>query len=134
MNADEKIALDSRMFGYALQFRDRALAETCRDQLMPLLNEKKGQKAELIRGEVEQLDRIYIQKDTTLIQELTEALPECENDEIKSLIAFRLAKLYHYENQPEQVEIYLNQAMWYTNNDKNRKSLMAMISDPSELD
>ena len=120
MNADEKIALYSRMFGYALQFRDRALAETCREQL--------------IRGEVEQLDRIYIQKDTTLIQELTEALPECENDEIKSLIAFRLAKLYHYENQPEQVEIYLNQAMRYTNNDKNRKSLMAMISDPSELD
>ena len=134
MNADEKIALDSRMFGYALQFRDRALAETCRDQLMPLLIGKKGQKAELIRGEVEQLDRIYIQKDTTLIQELTEALPECENDEIKSLIAFRLAKLYHYEDQPEQVEIYLNQAMRYTNNDKNRKSLMAMISDPSELD
>ena len=108
MNADEKIALDSRMFGYALQFRDRALAETCRDQLMPLLNGKKGQKAELIRGEVEQLDRSYIQKDTTLIQELTEALPECENDEIKSLIAFRLAKLDHYENQPEQVVININ--------------------------
>lgn len=29
MNADEKIALYSRMFGYALQFRDRALAEVC---------------------------------------------------------------------------------------------------------
>lgn len=134
MNADEKIALYSRMFGYALQFRDRALAEVCRDQLMPLLSGKKGEKAELIRGEVEQLDRIYIQKDTSLIQELIEALPECENDEIKSLIAFRIAKLYHYLNEPQQVEIYLNRAMRYTNNDKNRKSLMAMISDPSELD
>ena len=134
MNADEKIALYSRMFGYALQFRDRALAEVCRDQLTPLLNGKKGGKAELIRGEVEQLDRIYIQKDTSLIQELIEALPECENDEIKSLIAFRIAKLYHYLNEPQQVEIYLNRAMRYTNNDKNRKSLMAMISDPSELD
>lgn len=134
MNADEKIALYSRMFGYALQFSNRALAEACRDQLTPLLSGKKGEKAELIRGEVEQLDRIYIQKDTSLIQELIEALPECENDEIKSLIAFRIAKLYHYLNEPQQVEIYLNRAMRYTNNDKNRKSLMAMISDPSELD
>ena len=40
----------------------------------------------------------------------------------------------HYLNEPQQVEIYLNRAMRYTNNDKNRKSLMAMISDPSELD
>ena len=134
MNADEKIALYSRMFGYALQFSNRALAEACRDQLTPLLSGKKGEKAELIRGEVEQLDRIYIQKDTSLIQELIEALPECENDEIKSLIAFRIAKLYHYLNEPQQVEIYLNRAMRYTNHDKNRKSLMAMISDPSELD
>ena len=42
---------------------------------------------------MEQLDRIYIQKDTTLIQELTEALPECENDEIKSLIALTICWL-----------------------------------------
>ena len=54
------------------------------------------------------------------------------------IISARFSALSHggknNKNQPEQVEIYLNQAMRYTNNDKNRKSLMAMINDPSELD
>lgn len=42
MNADEKIALDSRMFGYALQFRDRALAETCPRSADAFVNREKG--------------------------------------------------------------------------------------------
>lgn len=85
--------------------------KACRDQADTAAESKKGEKAELIRGEVEQLDRISLhperhQFDPELIESVSR---KCENDEIK--IADRLPHRKNFiiiSTSRKQVEIYLN--------------------------
>lgn len=130
----DMIALNLRMFNSAIEAKDYALASNLKEILLKALNKKADENSKVIAGEIIQIDKIYIQKDVTLLDDLLEALDQCEEDSIKSLLSFRIAKLYHYMNQEDKVDQYLKNALAYSNNAGEKQSLQALMKDHSGLD
>lgn len=133
LNNQNKIALNLRMFHAALEAKDYSLASAIKDSLIPLLKKQQDQQSKLLLGEVIQLDRIYLQKDVSLIDELKQALEESEDDVIKNLLCFRIAKLYHFSHDEERVDFYLKKALSYAVNEENKRSLKALIKNHEGL-
>lgn len=134
LNDQNKLALNLRMFHSALEAKDYSLAGAIKEVLIPILKKKQDQQSKLLLGEVIQLDKIYLQKDVSLIDELKDALEESKDDGIKNLLCFRIAKLYHFSQDEGQVDIYLKQAFKYACNEENKRSLEALIKDHKGLD
>ena len=134
LNDRNAIALNTRMFNGALEAKDVTLASNIKKVLMPILEKQKEENYKLIYGEIEQLDKIYIQKDVSIIPDLLEVLDVCKDDNIKSLLCFRLAKLYHYQKNDNEVNKYLSLAEKYSTTVENKESMRNLMKDHSGLD
>lgn len=128
------LALNLRMFNGALEAKDYSLASALKEAILPILKKQTDSNSKILYGELIQLDKIYIQKDVSIINDLLEAYDACEDDKIKSLLCFRIAKLYHYMGNAEKVNDYLKLAEEYTEIHENKLSLEALIKDHRGLD
>lgn len=133
-NNNNKLSLYLSMFNKAIEAKDNEFASNIKNKLIDIVNKDPNDKAKLIKGEIEQLDKIYIKKDTSILPQLILAFEQAENDEIKSLLAFRIAKLYHYAENDQEAYKYLLLAKGYTQSINNKKEIENMINDLSRLD
>ena len=129
----DKLALLMKVYGFALQTKNIDLSKETRDSLLELLNNKKDDKSKLMIGEINQLNAIYIEKDTSIIGDLIETFEDCENNDIKSLLCFRIAKLYYYMNDENNIRKYIKLAISYSENEKNKHDLLKILSNLNEL-
>lgn len=134
MNNQNLIALNLKMFHCSIQAKDYKYASSIMEILVPILKKKKDENSEIILGEIEQIKKIYIDKDVSLISDLEKAMEECEENNIKALLSFRLAKLYHYQGDKEKVNAYLECAKTYNANPDNVKTMEYIMKHHQELD
>ena len=133
-NNPNRLSLYLSMFNKAIENKDNEFASSIKDDLVECVNKYADNKAKLIKGEIEQLDKIYLKKDVSILPELILSFEQADNDEIKSLLAFRIAKLYHYENNEQEVKKYLLLAKEYTQSLNNKKEIENIMSDLNRLD
>lgn len=133
MNNQNEVALKLKMFYSSVEKKDYEMAKNIKNSLMLALSKYKGKDSETIKGEVEQIDKIYLQKDVSILPELVEAFDNADEDAIKGLLCFRIAKLYHVINDEDSVNKYLNLAKHYTLNENAKKSLDHIIRNHGEL-
>lgn len=133
-NNNNKLSLYLSMFNKAIEYKDNEFAISIKDKLIEYVNKNPDNKAKLIKGEINQLDKIYLKKDTSILPELILTFEQADNDEIKSLLAFRIAKLYHYENNDQETKKYLLLAKEYTQSINNKKGIENILNDLNRLD
>lgn len=129
MSQNEMIVLYTKLFGYYLENKNYIKAEKIIEKLNPILHRKKDQKSILIMGELEQLERIYIKKDVSLINELEEIIETIEDSNVKSIIYYRLAKLYSYTPYHNCMIDKLKKAKLYAKNIETKESIQKLIDD-----
>lgn len=134
MSDENKIALYSRLFGYYVVKKEREKSTHIKDKLLSLLESKKDYKSSLLLGEIIQVYSIYIEKDTSLIPLMAEALSKNEDNKTRTILCSRIAKLYHYMNNSEKVNEYLLKAIEYTDNKIEKEKLKKLMDNPSLLD
>jgi len=116
-----------------LQTKNIDLSKETRYSLLELLKNKKDHKSSLMLEEINQLNAIYIEKDTSIIKDLLETFEDCENKDIKCLLCFRIAKLYYYMNDKDNAQKYINLAIDYSENEKNKHDLIKILNNLDEL-
>ncbi len=130
----DRVALYSKLFGYYIDKKNNAKATNMKNKLVEILENKKDQKSVLLNGEVKQLYAIYVEHDTTMIPDLIETLESMEDNSVKSVLCFRIAKLYHYEKNVKKEKEYLSLAIEYSPNDSQTKSLQELLHHSDKLD
>lgn len=133
LNTKNAVAAKLRMFSSSIQNKDYEYANEIKNSLMSSLNAYRGKNAEVIKGEVEQIDKIYLQKDVTILPNLVEALESTNDQTVKELLCFRIAKLYYVINDGDAVNKYLDMAYNYAKNEQSKLSIKHIIENHSEL-
>ena len=104
------------------------------ENLLPLVENKKDEQSELLAGETRQIVEIYCNKNTDLIEDLEETLDTIDNDNVKSILAYRIARLYYVKNDFDNVKKYIELAIKYSSNDNTIDDLNKILKDYSLLD
>ena len=81
-NNNNKLSLYLSMFNKAIEYKDNEFAISIKDKLIEYVNKNPDNKAKLIKGEINQLDKIYLKKDTSILPELILTFEQADNDEI----------------------------------------------------
>lgn len=134
LNSQNLIALNLKMFHCSIQAKDYKFSSSIKDILVSVLKKKKDEQSKIILGEVEQIHKIYVEKDTSLIPDLESSFEECDNNNIKALLSFRLAKLYHFINDERKVNKYLLFTKEFNPNPDNVKTINFILQHHQELD
>lgn len=133
-NNNNKLSLYLSMFNKAIEHKDQEFAISIKNKLIDIVNKNPDNKAKVIKGEIEQLDKIYLKKDISILPDLIETFDQAENDEVKSLLAYRIAKLYHYAKNDDEAYKYLLLAKEYTMSLNNKKGIEIVMKDLNRLD
>ncbi len=128
----DKIALYSKLFGYALQRGRSDEAVRYQKELEQLLKNRTDRQSAAMRREVRQLDQIYLKRDVSVIPELEESLAGADG-ETEAVVCYRLAKLYYAKGDENRVAEYLQRAYRRTAGVQSRRHLEQAISDHSIL-
>lgn len=129
----DRTALYTRMLGYTLDRRQYDRAREYAGQLRGLLEGKKDPQSQALSLELEQLEGIYLRKDTALIPVLEQVLETAEGENA-SVLCYRLARLYHAKGDEGETDRYLERALGLTGQELSRKALRAARQDHSLLD
>ena len=134
LNENDRIALYSKLFGYYIDKKEYDKAKKMAENLLPLVENKKDEQSELLAGETRQIVEIYCNKNTDLIEDLEETLDTIDNDNVKSILAYRIARLYYVKNDFDNVKKYIELAIKYSSNDNTIDDLNKILKDYTLLD
>ena len=109
-------------------------AKKMADSLLPLIENKKDEQSVLLVGETKQIVEIYCNKNTALIEDLEETLETIDNQDVKSILAYRIARLYYVKKDFDNVKKYIELAIKYSNNAKTISDLNKILKDYTLLD
>ena len=122
------------MFGYYIDKKEYDKAKKMADSLLPLIENKKDEQSVLLVGETKQIVEIYCNKNTALIEDLEETLETIDNQDVKSILAYRIARLYYVKKDFDNVKKYIELAIKYSNNAKTISDLNKILKDYTLLD
>ena len=128
------MALYTKMFGYYIDKKEYDKAKKMADSLLPLIENKKDEQSVLLVGETKQIVEIYCNKNTALIEDLEETLETIDNQDVKSILAYRIARLYYVKKDFDNVKKYIELAIKYSNNAKTISDLNKILKDYTLLD
>ncbi len=106
----EKLNFYQKRFSYFVEKNNQEEAKVSLKLLKTFLAKEKDIKFQEILKEAVLVYDIYITHNTKLIPELIEKTKVTKDKIVKGITEFRIAKLYYYENNPDQINIYLNKA------------------------
>lgn len=109
LSKGEKAQAYFQLFGYYVQKEEIKEAEQCKQILDTLLEKTDTKEQELIKGEAEQIEQIYIKKNVDLIPDLEETLVDMQNKQVKAVLCSRLAYLYKQAGMEEKAATYAQQ-------------------------
>lgn len=133
LNEKDRIALYSKLFGYYIDKKEYDKAKKMAENLLPLVENKKDEQSELLAGETRQIVEIYCNKNTDLIEDLEETLDTIDNNDVKSILAYRIARLYYVKKDFDNVKKYIELAIKYSNNGNTINDLKKILKDYSLL-
>jgi|SRR5690554_2186508 len=107
----EKLDYYQKRFSYYVEHKDSEEAKKSLLMLKDIFSKAKNQKAISIVEEAELVYDIYILHNTKLIPKLIKKENKINDPIIKGINQYRIAKLYYYENNHKQVDIYLTKAL-----------------------
>ena len=134
LSEKDRVALYTKMFGYYIDKKEYDKAKKMADSLLPLIENKKDEQSVLLVGETKQIVEIYCNKNTALIEDLEETLETIDNQDVKSILAYRIARLYYVKKDFDNVKKYIELAIKYSNNAKTISDLNKILKDYTLLD
>ena len=134
LSEKDRAALYTKMFGYYIDKKEYDKAKKMADSLLPLIENKKDEQSVLLVGETKQIVEIYCNKNTALIEDLEETLETIDNQDVKSILAYRIARLYYVKKDFDNVKKYIELAIKYSNNAKTISDLNKILKDYTLLE
>lgn len=119
LSLNEKAEILFQIFGYYVQKDNSKECGRYKTMLDQILEHPETQEQELIKGETEQMYRVFIQKDVNMIPDLEETLADIQNPEVKMVICTRLAYLYRLLGLNEKAESYEAQGKGFAKEARN---------------
>jgi len=134
LRPDDRLALQDRMLGYYLDRKKYDQAAGCIADLEKGLAGRHDPAAVNRLDEVRHLKAVYLDRDVSLIPDMEQMLGLVSIDETKAVIAYRLAKLYHFSDDDARARAYIKQASGLTSDGRSRAVLRTVLTDMKELD
>lgn len=105
----ENLEYHQKRFSYFIEQNNETEAKKSL-MILRSLFKKNQQNDNYILDEADLIYKIYILHDTSLIPKLIEKANNTNNPVMKGITQYRIAKLYYYDKNYEQVDYYLNEA------------------------
>lgn len=134
MDEKQTATVLSRLFGWYVETGNYKKAASARDKIYRLLEGKNDDFSAGLLHETDQVDAVYLRKDTAYIPVLESMISEIENPAQKAVYQYRLARLYRAAGRtPEACEL-LKQASDLAAGEAEKKKLEMLSQHPEQLD
>lgn len=120
---EEKIIFNRQALAYFSAKEEKEVSEQAYNILKDILGDKDNKESEAILKEAYILLNVNIYKNMDIIPELEEIIKETENDDMKSIYYFLIAKLYNTEDDKMIVDKYLNLSRDFAENEVHKDSI-----------
>lgn len=110
----DKVQFLQKRLSYYVELGDDDQARASRDALVNYLHRTKADQNERYRKMAEDADQIigvYVERDTSLLVPLREQAAATSDPVQRGILQYRIAKLYHYEDNDDMTVVYLKRAL-----------------------
>ena len=133
----DRVQFLQKRLSYYVQLGDDDEARASRDALVEYLGRTKAIQNERYRKMAEDADQIigvYVDRDTSLLLPLREQAAATSDPTQRGILQYRLAKLYHYEDNDEMTVVYLKRAQKNLQKTYYEVMIKEALQDRSVLD